>query len=154
MNCSTLLNHRAGENPWGSLGLQGDQTSQSERKSALNIHWKNWCFWTVVVEKTLESLLDCRWIKSVNPEGNQPWICFGRIGAEGPILWPSDEKSRLIGKDPNFAKIRAKGEGGDRGWELDGLTDTMEMSLSKLRETVKDRKAWHAAVHGVAKSYT
>ena len=67
---------------------------------------KNWCFWTVVLEKTLESPLDCKEIKSVKPKGNVPWIYIERAGAEdgAPILWPPDAKSRLIGKDPNAGK--------------------------------------------------
>ena len=67
---------------------------------------KNWCFWTVVLEKTLESPLDCKEIKSVKPKGNVPWIFIERAGAEdgAPILWPPDAKSRLIGKDPNAGK--------------------------------------------------
>ena len=67
---------------------------------------KNWCFWTVVLEKTLESPLDSKKIKSVNSKGNQPWIFIGRTGAEieAPILWPPDMKSRLIGKDPDAGK--------------------------------------------------
>ena len=67
---------------------------------------KNWCFWTVVLEKTLESPLDCKEIKLVNPRGNQPWIFIGRTDAEAesPVLWPPDVKSWLIGKDPDAGK--------------------------------------------------
>ena len=65
---------------------------------------KNWCFWIVVLEKTLESPLDCKEINPVDPKGNQPWIFIGRTDAEGPILWPPDGKSWLIGKDPNAGK--------------------------------------------------
>ena len=64
---------------------------------------KNWCFWTVVLEKTLENILDCK-IKAVNPKGNQFWIFIGRTDAEAPILWPPDAKSWLIGKDPDAGK--------------------------------------------------
>ena len=79
---------------------------------------KNWCFWIVVLEKTLESPLDCKEIKPVNPKGNQPWIFIGRTDAEAeaPTLWPPDVKRRLIGKDPD-AGSKAKGEGGWRGWD-------------------------------------
>ena len=67
---------------------------------------ENWYFWTVVLEKTLESLLDCKEIKPINPKGNQSWIFIGRIGAEAeaPVLWPSDTKIWLIGKDPDAGK--------------------------------------------------
>ena len=65
---------------------------------------KNWCFWTVVLEKTLESPLDSKKIKPVNPKGNQPWVFIGRIDAEAVILWPPDAKSQLIGKDPDVGK--------------------------------------------------
>ena len=65
--------------------------------------WKNWCFWTVVLQKTLESPLDCEEIQPVNPKGNQSWIFIGRIDAkaEASILWPPDMKNWLIGKDPD-----------------------------------------------------
>ena len=86
------------------------------------ISWvpKNWCFWTVVLEKTLESPLDSKEIKPVNPKGNQLLMFIGRTGAESedPILWPSDVKSRLIRKDPNAGKDwRQEEKGNDRGWD-------------------------------------
>ena len=76
---------------------------------------KNWCFWTVVLEKTLESLLDCKEIKPVHPKGNQPWIFIGRTDAEAPILWPPDAKSKLIGKDPDAGKDRRQETGMTEG---------------------------------------
>ena len=79
---------------------------------------KKWCSWTVVLEKILESPLDCKEIKPVNPKGNQPWIFIGRTDAEteAPVLWPPDAKSLLIGKDP-WERLKAGGEGDDRGWD-------------------------------------
>ena len=115
---------------------------------------KNWCFWNVMLEKTFESPLDIKEIKWVNPKGNQPWIFIGKndAEAEAPILWSFDMKSQCTGKDPNAGKIKDK-------WvmtedEMDGIINSINMSLSKLQEIVKDREAWCAAVHGVTKSWT
>ena len=117
---------------------------------------KNWWFWTVVLEKTLESPLDCKEIQSVHPKGNHSWIFIGRIDAEAEILilWPPDVKNWLTRKDP--------GAGKDWRWEEKGTTEDemverhhwLDVSLSKLRELVIDRKAWHAAVQGVTNSQT
>ena len=117
---------------------------------------KNWCFWTVVLEKTLENPLDCsKEIKSINPKGNWPWIFIGRTDAEAeaPNLG-HNEKSWLIGKRPwSWKRLRAGGEGDDRGWDGWMVSPIQDISLSKLQETVKDREAWCAVVHGVTKSW-
>ena len=112
----------------------------------------------MVLQKTLESPLECKEIKPVNPKGNQPWKFIGRTDAkaEALILWPPDAKSWLTGKKPWCWEIlRAGRKGSDRGWDgwMASLTQWTWV-LSELQEIVKDREAWHPAVHGVAKSWT
>ena len=117
---------------------------------------KNWCFWTVVLEKTLESPMDCKEIQPVHSEGDQFWVFIGRTDAkaETPVLWPPHVKSWLIGRLWCWEGLGAGGEGDDRG-EMAGCHHRpMDMSLSELWELVMNREAWSAAIHGITKSRT
>ena len=112
---------------------------------------KNWCFWTVVLEKTLESPLDCKEIKPVNPKGNQPWIFVGRTDSEAPKLWSPDVKSHHC-KRPDAGK--------DWGQEEEGVTEDKmvgwhhQLNGHEFEQTLGDSETWCAAVHGVTDIWT
>ena len=114
---------------------------------------KNWCFWTAVLVNTLESPLDCKEIRPVNPKGNQPWIFIRRTDAEveSPVIWPPDARSQICGKGPDAGKHRKQKEMEvevDEPIRWQHLLNGQE--LEQIQEIVKDKEAWPAAVYGIA----
>ena len=111
----------------------------------------------MVLEKTLESPLDCKEVQPVHPKGNQPWDFFGRtdVEAKTPILWPPDARADSFEKTLKLGKFEGRRR---RGWQrrrwLDGIIDLMDMGLGGLQESLMNRESWHVVVHGVAKSGT
>ena len=112
---------------------------------------QNWCFWTVVLEKPLESPLDCKEIQPVHPKGNQSWIFIGRTDdeAEIPIVWPPDVKNWLIWKDPDAGKDWRQEEKGTTEDEMVGWHHWLNgHEFEQVQEMMKDMEAWHSAPWG------
>ena len=134
---------------WSNYGFSSSQVWVWELDYKESWVPKNWCFWAVVLQNTLESLLDCKEIQPVHPKGNQSWIFIGRTDAEAETLklWPPDVKNWLIWKTLMLGRI----EGGRRrGWQrmrlLDGITESKDVNLSKLCELVTDREYIYISV--------
>ena len=114
----------------------------------------SWCFWTVVLEKTLKSPLDSKEIQPVNPKGNQSWIFTGRTDAEAaaPVLWPAIWRTDSLEKILMLGKIEGRRWRGQQR-RIVGWHHWLDVNLSKLQELVMDREAWLTTVHGVEKSW-
>ena len=139
--------HFANKGPYSqSYDFSSSQVQMWELDHKEGWTLKNWCFWTVVLEKTLESPLDCKEIKPANPKGNQPWIFIERIDAEAetPILWPPDAKRQLIRKDPDVGEDWGQREKRVIEVEIIGWHQWIWV----WAKSVKDREARCAAVHG------
>ena len=137
-----LKHHFANKGPYSqSYGFPSSHVWMWELDHREGWAQKNQSFWTVVLEKTVESPLDSEELKKANPKGNKPWIFTGKTDAEAkaPILWPSDAKSWLTGKTLMLGKVKGKRRGRSQMRWLDGITDSIDVSLSTFLEMVKDR---------------
>ena len=135
-----------------NYGFSSSHVWMSELNHEESWTLKNWCFWTVVLEKTLESPLDCKDIQPVNPKGNQSWILIGRTAAEAPYFGHLCEELIHWKRPWCWESLKVGGEGGDREWDGWMVSPTRWTGLNRLQELVMDREDWHAAVHGVRKS--
>ena len=136
------------------LGVMYGCESWTDRKES----WaqKNWCFWSVVLKKTLESPLDRKEIQPVHPKGDQSWIFIGRTAAktEVPKLWPPMQRADSLEKILMLGKTEGKRRRGQQRMKwLDNITNSMDMNLRKLSEILGNKGAWPATVHGLQKSW-